>query len=122
MKDKLADSEEKIHHSEQAFAALVEKARSDNASYAELVSKLEDQVRSYDAAYADLVSQMQEKICANEAICVELVSQVEEKVRVSEAARSELAKKLEERGGALKDRESVRVATLMQEPIGLSSI
>lgn len=125
MKGKLADSEERVRSSEQAYAALKEKAQSDEASHLELISKMGDKVHSYDVAYASLVSQAQEKARSDEAAFRELVSkaeekfqldgaahatlvlQMEEKIEASETAYSELARKMEECERALKDRESV---------------
>jgi len=135
LKRELADSNEKIYSGEQAYATLEAKARSDEASYKELISELEDKVRSCDtaftegasqmqekaeAAFARLVSETEERIRIDQMAHVAHVSQVEDKIKASEAAFVELLGKAEECEGALKQRESVRFITSTPEFIGLN--
>ena len=140
LKRKLADSEEKVRSGERAYAALEEKARSDEASHVELASELTDQLRSYEIAHTELVSQMQKKYHAdmaaftdhvskmeerirfNEASYMALVSQMEGKIQAGEVAYSELTKEMEECKSALKDRESVTFFILTQDLFGLNDV
>ena len=104
---KLEESEERVRSREQAYAALEEKARSDETSHTELVSRMDDQIRLYQAAFTELVLQAQEKIRVDAAAYALQVSQMEERLRASELNYFELAEKMAKCETTLKDRESV---------------
>jgi chromosome segregation ATPase len=121
LKRQLADSEEKGHSNEQAYAALNEKFRFSEASLKELASKLEDQTRLYDAAFKEITSRVEEKIQSDAAAFADVISRAEKKVLAGEAAYSELAKKMEESESALKERELVSSVNPAREFVRLNN-
>jgi hypothetical protein len=93
---KLADSEEKLRSTEQAYVALEEKARSEEASHTERVSKLEEKICSHETVHAEIIFQAREKIRIDAETYAAEVSQMEEKLRASESVNSKLSEKLQQ--------------------------
>lgn len=114
---KLADSEEKARSKEEDYAALEEKARSDEASSKELISRMEDQIRSHEAHIAEIVSQARARIQADAEAYTTEVSWMNKVIQTGEVAYFELAEKMKECESALKDRESVRFTSCVGTPL-----
>ena len=109
MEHKLTGSKEKLQSKERAYIALEEKARSNEASYTERISKLEDQIRSCETAYTELASQAQEKVRIHGVAHAAEVLQVEATLQTTKSAYSELSERLEQCKSVLRDRESVKL-------------
>src|ERR1700753_2483194 len=119
---KIADSEKIARSTKQAYAALEEKARVNEAYYKEQISKREDEVRSYEASLAELVTEAQEKMRIDAATYTTAILQMEERLQARESACFELVEKMKECESALEDRKSVCFMSWTQKLDGINDI